>query len=209
MSTKKHYPDLNDVEKGERPSNFMLKKNMALNNNSWEMDFLQKLYVIQSVQLFLTAVLAGCFCADFEDLNSSFENNPWVLWLCLLLLIILFIALQVKRHKTPINFILLGTFTIVGGMIVGVFIISEKKDSFFECKLLTIAIVNSIMLYILFSKRNFSKLGLGLFLGFIVLLGMGIINMFYESQGIVLLKSGASVALFSLYIVCDIHKMME
>ncbi|RXG53372.1 Protein lifeguard 4 [Armadillidium vulgare] len=76
------------------------------------MGFQRKVYSLLSVQLLLTAIVAG-FCAYSEVLNSNSKNNPEIFFLCLPLSIVLFGALYIKRHDVPANFYLLGAFPIV------------------------------------------------------------------------------------------------
>ncbi|RXG70662.1 Transmembrane BAX inhibitor motif-containing protein 4 [Armadillidium vulgare] len=183
--TKPHSQDINDAEKGQ------MNSNVTSTPISRGMGLLQKVYATLSVQLLLTAVLA------------------YVFWFCLPSVIILLIALRIKRHKIPLNFFLLGTLTFVIAETVRVFISSYKKDSVLECLLLTTAIVESITLYTLLSRRYFSILETGLIISFIVVLGIGIMNLFYQNQGIESLKSGIFVALFSLDIVYETHMMIK
>lgn len=202
MQTKPHSQDINDAEKGQ------MNSNVTSTPISWGMGLLQKVYATLSVQLLLTVVLAYV-CPHLENLNSYLKDNPQVFWFCLPSVIILLIALRIKRHKIPLNFFLLGTLTFVIAETVRVFISSYKKDSVLECLLLTTAIVESITLYTLLSRRDFSILETGLIISFIVVLGIGIMNLFYQSQGIESLKSGIFVALFSIDIVYETHMMIK
>ncbi|KAL7636500.1 UNVERIFIED_CONTAM: hypothetical protein RMT77_013275 [Armadillidium vulgare] len=208
MSTEQLLQDENDAEKGGITSDFMYNNNVASSHIYIRMGFLRKVYGLLSVQLLLTTVVAGV-CAYSQVINSSLKDNPWVFLLCLPLSVVLIIALHIKRHEVPMNFFLLGAFTVVEAVTVGVVVSLYEVASVIKALVLTTAIVVSLTLYTLQSKRDFSKLGTGLMMGLIVIIGVGFMNLFFVSKGMELLISGAAAALFSLFIVYDTHMMME
>ncbi|RXG70277.1 Protein lifeguard 4 [Armadillidium vulgare] len=133
-----------------------------------------------------------------------------------------------EAHEVPMNFFLLGAFTVVEAVTVGVVVSLYEVASVIKALVLTTAIVVSLTLYTLQSKRDFSKLEQGdafchsvgfewrikvlkcrLMMGLIVIIGVGFMNLFFVSKGMELLISGAAAAVFSLFIVYDTHMMME
>ncbi|RXG53757.1 Protein lifeguard 4 [Armadillidium vulgare] len=109
----------------------------------------------------------------------------------------------------PTNLFLLGAFTIVVAVSVGIVVGSYELTSGIMALGLVLATVVSLTLYTFQSKRDFSKLGTGLMMGLIVVSGGGIMNWFYASKVLDLLVTSSSASLFSLYIVYDTQMMMK
>ncbi|MCL4131748.1 UNVERIFIED_CONTAM: hypothetical protein GTU68_013019 [Idotea baltica] len=160
------------------------------------------------MQLLLTTIVAGA-CAYTPVIRTTLHSNPWIFLACLPISIVLIIALHIKRHQVPINFFLLGAFTIMEAITVGVVVSLYEVESVVKALCLTTAITVSLTLYTLQSKRDFSKMGTALMTCLIVVFGMGIMNLFMASKGMDLIIAGVAAILFSFFIVYDTHMMMN
>ncbi|RXG73702.1 hypothetical protein Avbf_02850 [Armadillidium vulgare] len=123
MSTEQLLPNESDPEEGGIPSDLMRKKPWLhiILKSEWAFKERSILYSLLSKQLLLTTIVSG-FCAYSEVLNSNLKDKPEIFFLCLPLSIVLFSALYIKMHDVHANFYLLGDYTIVEAVIVGVFV---------------------------------------------------------------------------------------
>ncbi|KAL7633843.1 UNVERIFIED_CONTAM: hypothetical protein RMT77_015799 [Armadillidium vulgare] len=136
----------------------------------------------------------ACACNHCGFLTSNLKDNSCLFFSSL------------KKQEGPMSFTLQGGFTVAIAATIGVVISVYKVISVIKCLVFTTIIVISLLcLYTLQSNRDYSKLGPFLMTSLTVLLGAGIINLFFVSKIIELLISGATAILFSLFIVYDTH----
>lgn len=185
----------------------MYNNNVANSHVYIRMGFLRKVYGLLSVQLLVTAVVAGV-CAYTPVVRDTIHANPWVLMLCLPTTFGLLIALHIKRHVVPINLVLLAGFTVLEAVTVGTVVSLYEVASVVQALVLTLLITAGLTAYTFQTKRDFSSMGVGLFIGLLCLLGVGILNLFLGSTGLELLIAGAGALIFSLFIVFDTQMLM-
>ncbi|CAH8826341.1 unnamed protein product [Trichobilharzia szidati] len=192
-----------------------IEKDFAYNNNvanahvTIRLRFLRKVYGILFTQLLITSLCAGVMMALKPVLLDSLRQNAWVPFLLFISTFAILISLMWKRQETPTNFVLLFLFTLCESILVGYVVITYSATVVLQAFALTTAVVLSLMMYTLNSKRDFSKLGVGLTVGFLILLLAGPINLFLGSS---LLEFGIAVGgacLFSLFIVYDTWRIMH
>ncbi|XP_069165518.1 protein lifeguard 4-like isoform X2 [Procambarus clarkii] len=176
----------------------------GLSTTSW---FLRKVYGLLSVQLLVTTVVAAAF-AYTPVLREAIHANPWMLIMCLPLAIGLLIALHVKRHHVPINFMLLAAFTVIEAITVGVAVSMYDAEVVVKAFSLTLIITGGLTAYTFQTKRDFTNMGAGLVIGLLVMIGVGVMNMFLGSSGLELALAGGSALIFCLFIVYDTQMMM-
>ncbi|XP_042869294.1 protein lifeguard 4-like [Penaeus japonicus] len=209
MSTPLLMPQtLSQGEKGGIVNDFMYSNNVAGSHLYIRMGFLRKVYGLLSVQLLVTTVVAAT-CAYTPVLKDTIHANPWLLIMCLPLALGVLIALHVKRHHVPINFLLLGAFTIIESITVGVAVSMYEAESVVKVFVLTLAITFGLTAYTFQTKRDFTKMGAGLMITLFILIGVGFMNMFLGSTGLELALSGFGALIFCLFIVYDTQMMME
>lgn len=196
------------AEKGGIQDDFMYNSNVAGSHLYIRMGFLRKVYGLLSVQLLVTTVVAGTF-AYTPVLRDTIHANPWMLILCLPLSMGLLMALHFKRHQVPMNFILLGAFTIVEAITVGVAVSMYDAQSVIKAATLTLIITGGLTAYTFQTKRDFTHWGAGLFIGLLFLIGLGFLNVFVGSNSMEMMMAGGGALLFSLFIVFDTQMMMQ
>lgn len=209
MSTSLLIPqDVGQAEKGGIVNDFMYGSNVASSHIYIRMGFLRKVYGLLSMQLLVTTVVAATF-AYTPVLRDTVHANPWLLILSLFLAIGLLIALHVKRHHVPINFILLGAFTVVESMAVGVAVSMYEAEVVVKAFVLTLVITGGLTAYTFQTKRDFTNIGAGLLIGLLIMIGLGMMNVFLGSTGLELALAGGSALIFCLFIVYDTQMMMQ
>lgn len=209
MSTSLLIPqDVGQAEKGGIVNDFMYGSNVASSHIYIRMGFLRKVYGLLSMQLLVTTVVAATF-AYTPVLRDTVHANPWLLILSLFLAIGLLIALHVKRHHVPINFILLGAFTVVESMAVGVAVSMYEAEVVVKAFVLTLVITGGLTAYTFQTKRDFTNIGAGLLIGLLIMIGLGMMNIFLGSTGLELALAGGSALIFCLFIVYDTQMMMQ
>ncbi|CAH8429636.1 unnamed protein product [Heterobilharzia americana] len=191
-----------------------IEKDFAYNNNvanshvTIRLRFLRKVYGILFIQLLITSLCGGTMMALKPVLLDSLQQNPWVPFVLFISTFAILISLMWKRQETPTNFILLFLFTLCESVLVGYAVITFSATVVLQAFGLTTAVVLTLMLYTLNSKRDFSKLGVGLSVGFLVLLLAGPINLFLGSSLLEFSIAVGGTCLFSLFIVYDTWRIM-
>ncbi|KAA0203646.1 hypothetical protein HAZT_HAZT004278 [Hyalella azteca] len=101
------------------------------------------------------------------------------------------------------NLILLAAFTVVEAVTVGTVVSLYEVASVVQALVLTLLITFGLTAYTFQTKRDFTNMGVGLFIGLLCLLGVGVLNLFLGSTGLDLIIAGAGALVFSLFIVFD------
>ncbi|KAK7063293.1 Transmembrane BAX inhibitor motif-containing protein 4 [Halocaridina rubra] len=209
MSTSLLIPqDGGQAEKGGIVNDFMYGSNVASSHIYIRMGFLRKVYGLLSVQLLVTTVVAACF-AYVPTLRDTIHANPWMLIMSIFMALGLLIALHVKRHHVPINFVLLAAFTVVEAITVGVAVSMYEAEVVVKAFVLTLVITAGLTAYTFQTKRDFTNMGAGLLIGLMVIIGLGMMNLFLGSSGLELALAGGAALVFCLFIVFDTQMMMQ
>lgn len=187
---------------------FSYNNNVANANTYIRMGFLRKVYGILSVQLILTTITA-CVFKFTPIIRSYITVNQWPLVVCFISSLVLLLALHVKRRETPTNYVLLTIFTLVQSYTVGTVVTYYDEMIVLQAFLLTAAVTIGLTVYTLQSKRDFSKLGAGLFAALWILIIGTFVQAFIGSTSFEILLSGAGALIFSLFIVYDTHMIMH
>ncbi|CAH8433176.1 unnamed protein product [Schistosoma turkestanicum] len=192
-----------------------IEKDFAFNNNvanahvTVRLRFLRKVYGILFTQLLLTSLCAGTMLMLKPILIDNLQQNIWFPILLFISTIGILLGLMWKRQETPVNFILLYLFTLCESILVGYAVITYSATVVLEAFILTTIVVLSLMMYTLNSKKDFSKLGVGLSVAFLILLLAGPINLFLGSSLLELCIAIGGAGLFSLFIVYDTWRIMH
>lgn len=200
--------DGGQAEKGGIVNDFMYGSNVAASHIYIRMGFLRKVYGLLFVQILVTTVVAAAL-SQTQVLRQTIHDNPWVLMLCLPLTFGILIALHVKRHHVPINFMLLAAFTVVEAITVGVAVSMYEAEVVVKAFIVTLLITGGLTAYTFQTKRDFTNMGAGLLIGLMMLIGLGFMNLFLGSSGMELALAGGGALLFCLFIVYDTQMMMQ
>ncbi|CAK9290542.1 unnamed protein product [Gordionus sp. m RMFG-2023] len=171
------------------------------------LSFLRKVYGILSCQLILT-LLIGLFFYLIPNGVEYVLNNRWHIDIALISSIVLMGLLYFKRHQSPLNFVLLFSFTLCQAYMLGTTMIFYKASLLIKSLVLTMAAFVGLHIYAMQTKRDFSKWGQMLITGMWVLCLAGIIQYFYPMSGFEFGLSILGTALFCLYIVYDVQILM-
>ncbi|KAJ3125647.1 hypothetical protein HK098_008307 [Nowakowskiella sp. JEL0407] len=151
------------------------------------MNFVRKVYTILAMQLGLTTVV-GAFCMYNKDVKEWTQNNPWALFLSFIGTFINLFALMAYRRSHPVNFYLLGSFTLLESYAIGTVVSFYDSNVVLQAVILTFAMFIGLTIFTLQSKWSFEGWG-PLFLPF--------------SSGVELGFSIVIAILFSAYIIYD------
>ncbi|XP_011882383.1 PREDICTED: protein lifeguard 4-like [Vollenhovia emeryi] len=204
-----------DVERGgKEQSEHEIQDDFAYRNNVHNADikirmgFLRKVYGILSVQILMTVALASVFVIS-STVKLYVQNNVWTMGLAFFLTMGILIALMIKRKDHPANLILLGSFTLVQAYTVGVVVSMYDTTVVLEALFITLTILITLTAYTFQTKRDFSFLGFGLFIGLWCLILGGVMQIFIQSTTMEWVISVGGALLFCLFIIFDTQVIMH
>jgi FtsH-binding integral membrane protein len=161
--------------------------------------------MILSVQLCVTAGFV-CVSVFSKEYRHFIRDNMWLFFVCMAVYLIVFYAMIYVRslsRKVPVNFILLGLFTLAMSYIVTMTTAEFPPKTVMIAAILTCGIVLALTLYACTTKTDFTICGGLLFvLGFVLIIA-SIMAIFIRSRILEIVISAASVVVFSIYLVYD------
>ncbi|XP_068937069.1 protein lifeguard 4 isoform X2 [Petaurus breviceps papuanus] len=172
------------------------------------MGFLRKVYSIIFLQVLLTTVTAATFMY-FDSIQIFLSKSPALMFISLLGSFGLILALVLYRHKHPVNLYLLFGFTLLESLTVAVAVTFYDVYVVLQAFMLTTAVFLGLTLYTLQSKRDFSKLGAGLFAVLMILLLSGFLRFFYNNELVEVIFSAVGALLFCGFIIYDTHLLLH
>ncbi|KAG9335174.1 hypothetical protein JZ751_005522 [Albula glossodonta] len=199
--------------------------NVASASVQIRMDFLRKVYTVLSLQIILTTATSALFmfCDTIKDFvharytyssfmscsTSAAQIPPALVLVSAVGSLGLIFALAIYRHQHPINLYLLFAFVM----------------TFYEYSVvlqafgLTAAVFMGLTAYTFQSKRDFSKLGAGLFACLWILIiasfmrvsreALYLASLFFHNDTVELVFSGVGALLFCGFIIYDTHLLMH
>merc|ERR1719376_161980 len=197
--------------------------------------FMRKVYSILSVQLTLTVGViayfvlflplhyhgAGCPRPQDEDYseyslrcnkNAFVREHMWLMWTGLgvtLLVIFPMVCIRTLRVSFPINFILLGIFTIAESITLGMVSMLYELEAVLIAAGITTAIVFVLTIFAFQTKWDFTMLRGILVCVLFVFILFGIIMIFVpQSKYMQMVYGGLGALIFSVYLVYDTQMMM-
>ncbi|XP_040820442.1 protein lifeguard 2-like [Ochotona curzoniae] len=172
--------------------------------------FIVKVFLLLSAQLFVTAIIISMFIF-WKDLNSWVRANPWFTYALLPaffgVLIILACCGDLRR-RVPANYILLGFFTVLEGLLLGTVSVFYKAEEVLWATAATTLVTLALTVFALQTKWDFTLLNGVLFVFVFVLMAYGIILLFVRSYWLHLLYAGLGTLIFSFYLVMDVQLMV-
>jgi len=175
--------------------------------------FMKKVYGILSVQLAITVAFITFFIFYIAPANRWFvQENQWLLFTCLgITILVLFpmVCVRTLRVSFPINFILLGVFTVAESICMGMVSMMYHTDAVILAAGVTALIVFFLTIFAFQTRIDFTMcrgiMGCVLFV-FII---CGLIMLFVPYDRTTDILYGAAGALiFSVYLVIDTQMMM-
>jgi modulator of FtsH protease len=167
-------------------------------------EFIRAVYGLLTLSIF-SAIIAAW-------LSAVTDLKVWVIENWILMLVLYFgsiIGCFIARHKTPINMILMLTFTFVSGLWIGP-VAAIFPGPVANAGIATAVIFLSLTTYVHVSKKDFSFIGGFLMIGLISVLVMLLLNIiFFHSEALEFGVSVAGVLLFSGFILFDTSNIMK
>ncbi|XP_021898119.1 BI1-like protein [Carica papaya] len=203
-------PRKNDLESGARPLYPMMLESPELR---WA--FIRKIYSIISIQLLATIAVAATI-VSVRPIALFFVTTGAGLALYIILIIMPFIVLcplYYYHQKHPVNYLLLGVFTISLAFSVGLTCAFTSGKVILESVILTAVVVISLTLYTFWAARrghDFNFLGPFLFGAVLVLLVFALIQMLFPLGKISVMIYGCLASIiFCGFIVYDTDNLIK
>uniref|UniRef100_A0A3B3QFI8 Transmembrane BAX inhibitor motif containing 4 n=1 Tax=Paramormyrops kingsleyae TaxID=1676925 RepID=A0A3B3QFI8_9TELE len=177
--------------------------NVATASVQIRMDFLRKVYSILSIQIILTAATSALFMYS-DTIKNFIHACPSLVLVSAIGSLGLIFALAIYRHQHPINlYLLLGFVSITSNLTF------YEYAVVFQAFVLTAAVFLGLTAYTFQSRRDFSKLGAGLFSVLWVLIIASFMRLFFYNETVELVFAGAGALLFCGFIIYDTHLIMH
>ena len=165
--------------------------------------FIKKVYSLLALSMVTAAV--GAYLGS-GPLLLLVEPN---LMLFFILEFALIIFASFVSRKPGLNMLALFSFTTISGLTLGPLLYRVGPSIAMEAFALTAITFASLTLYVVFSKKDFSFMSGFLMTGLIVVIAGGILNIFIGSPIMHFVMSGASVLLFSGFILYDTSNILR
>ncbi|CDP03667.1 unnamed protein product [Coffea canephora] len=208
MWTQQYRKD--DLESGARPLYPMMLESPELR---WA--FIRKIYSIITAQLVLTVAVAAVV-VTYHPIARFFTTTGAGLALYIVLIITPFIVLcplYYYHQKHPVNYLLLGVFTLTLAFAVGLTCAYTEGKVILESVILTGAVVISLTLYTFWAAKrghDFNFLGPFLFGAVVVLMLFAIIQILFPLGRISTMIYGCLASIiFCGYIIYDTDNLIK
>jgi FtsH-binding integral membrane protein len=206
------YQKAPDLEAGDGSS--LLYPGMAESPDlRWAL--IQKIYVILSIQLAMTAAVAG-FVVKVPAVSEFFVSSNAGLGCYIALLLLPFIVLfplYYYHQKHPVNLLLLGIFTVSISFAVGMSCAFTSGKVILEAAILTAVVVISLTAYTFWAAKrghDFNFLGPFLFAALMVLMVFSLIQIFFPLGKLsVMIYGGLASLIFCGYIIYDTDNIIK
>ncbi|XP_004431480.2 PREDICTED: protein lifeguard 2 [Ceratotherium simum simum] len=172
--------------------------------------FIVKVFLILSAQLIVTGAITSMFLF-WKALKVWVLKNPWFTYAILPVFFVVLIVLACcgnVRRRVPANYILLGLFTVLQGLLLGAVSVFYSADEVLWATAATALVTLSLTIFALQTKWDFTLLNGVLFVLLLVLIVYGILLLFIRSYWLHLLYAGLGTVIFSLYLVMDVQLMV-
>ncbi|PRQ26032.1 hypothetical protein RchiOBHm_Chr6g0290161 [Rosa chinensis] len=199
-----------DLESGSRPLYPMMLESPELR---WS--FIRKIYSIIAVQLLVTIAVAATV-VSYHPIANFFVSTGAGLALYIVLIIIPFIVLcplYYYHQRHPVNYLLLGIFTISLAFVVGLTCAFTSGKVILESVILTVVVVIALTLYTFWAARrghDFNFLGPFLTGALLVLIVFSLIQVFFPLGKLSVMIYGCLASIiFCGYIVYDTDNLIK
>jgi len=190
----------------------VLYPGLSLQDNEMRWAFLRKVYSILSMQLLLTVIVSATVVL-YSPATLFLVKTPGLLLGISILPFILLCPLYAYHQKHPVNLALLGLFTVVLSLTVGISCAYTKGRIVLEALILTAAVVFSLTGYTFWASKkgkDFSFLGPILFSSLIVIILFSFIQVFFPLGSLsTTIYGGLGALVFSGYIVYDTDNLIK
>ena len=166
--------------------------------------FIKKVYSLLAMSMGTAAI--GAYLGSGPLLLLVAPN----MMLFFILQIALIFFASFAARKPGLNMVALFSFTTVSGLTLGPLLYQVGPSIAAEAFALTAITFAGLSLYVVYSKKDFSFMSGFLMTGLIVVIVGGLLNMFFIQSGMMhFVMSGASVLLFSGFILYDTSNILR
>ncbi|XP_014248304.1 protein lifeguard 1-like [Cimex lectularius] len=172
--------------------------------------FIRKVYSILFLQLAVTLGFITLFTFH-EGTKRFILANRGLSWVALIVLFVCLIAMSCcgdVRRKAPMNFILLGIFTLAQSFSLGCIVVVYSRDEVMLAVGICTAVTLALSIFAFQTKIDFTAMGSVLFVSVIILMIFGIVLMFWHGKIATIVYGCLGALIFSLYIIYDTQKMI-
>ncbi|KAK9887713.1 hypothetical protein WA026_000034 [Henosepilachna vigintioctopunctata] len=172
--------------------------------------FIRKVYSILMLQMLMAAAFIAWFLYD-ERVRFYIQMNLWTLLVAFVVTFIVLIALMCcgeVRRTPPMNFILLGIFSLAESFILATVSAMYESETVLMAAGITVVVFLGLTLFSFQTKWDFTTAGGFLCVALIVLMVFGIVVMFIPSKTMVLVYASIGALLFGFYMVYDTQLLM-
>jgi FtsH-binding integral membrane protein len=187
--------------------------NISFEPFSVRQGFIKKLYGILSVQLLVTVLIASPFVLmDEYKVQKFIFENMWLFYLSMitsLTVVVLFACVPSMMTQVPLNYILLALFTVSEGISVGMISSLYTTMSVVSTLGLVAAVVVVLSAFAANTKIDLTRsLWPYLLAVTVVMMGAGLVLIFFPSHIGMMIYSTVGAILFSVYIVFDTQMIL-
>ncbi|BFZ53487.1 hypothetical protein PYCC9005_000511 [Savitreella phatthalungensis] len=171
------------------------------------MGFLRKVYSILTAQIIATSIV-GAVMHGNDSVRYWVQSNSWAMITAMIATFASLFALFYYRQRYPLNFYLLGGFTLLEAYTVGTAVSFYESQIVLEALLITSAVFVALTLFTLQTKYDFTSLGGYLYMGLWALIVTGFVGaLFPHGKTFELVYSGLGTLLFSGYVLYDTQQI--
>ncbi|XP_075067941.1 protein lifeguard 1-like [Mixophyes fleayi] len=167
--------------------------------------FIRKVYITLTVQLIITFGIVFMF-TFWLTLRNWVQNYPYIVYAvlpCTIILVMVLACCNQVRRKVPLNFILLGIFTVLEGCLLGSLAALFDADAVMWATGATILVTLGLTLFALQTKWDFTILSGGLMVLILALLSFGILAAIFRTYWLSIVYACIGTFVFGMYLVVD------
>lgn len=185
-------------------------KGFDFTDQSIRRGFIRKVYSILCAQLCVTLGFIAWFLFH-EPTKRYVQNNPALWIISFVVMFVTLIAITCcgeVRRKSPMNFILLGLFTLAESFMLGCTASRFNSQEVILAVGITAGVCLALTLFAFQTKWDFTTCSGFLFVAVIVLFLFGIFAIIFHNRILTLVYASVGALIFSFYLVYDTQLMM-
>ncbi|CAB3361635.1 Hypothetical predicted protein [Cloeon dipterum] len=169
-----------------------------------------RVYSILMLQLLVTFGFISIFVFN-ENTKLWARQNVWITYVALGVTVVTMLVIACcgeVRRKAPMNFILLGVFTLAESFLMGVISSFHQGEAVFMAVGITAVVCLALTLFAFQTKWDFTMMGGILLVAAVVFLVFGLVAMFFPGKTMTLVYASIGAVLFSVYLIYDTQMMI-
>lgn len=184
----------------------------TFSNKNVRRAFVKKVYGILSVQLLFTFGIV-VMATQVEEMNNFARKYPYLAFISIIIALVLSMVIMCNpglARTTPINYILLGAYTIAEAATLFFITAQYNKDTVLIAVLLTVAITILLTLFAFQTAIDFTAYTGIMFVVLICFVGFTFILLFFRTIPILhTIVSVFGALIFSMFIIIDTQMIMD